>query len=305
MTTWSRFFGSRDDVPGWARFFEPGAFRAFLAALDAELRRRSLDYEIADGVLRLSGAREGEYGLVNLAQVCNLAPRNDWPGLVSAHFTTLLRGESESASLDTLAADFEKARPLLKVRLYPGTYPVDAAVHSVPVPGIVAVLVYDLPNSVASVPVNHAKGWGRPDDELFRIALENVRAGGPLESHLTDIADGVVVHALLGQSFFTATHSLFLDDYVRAADAPHGALVGIPHRHAILFHPILDRRALRAAQSLIPATFGMFQEGPGSVSHEVYWWREGRFTLLPARVTARAVEFAPPPEFVALLDRLE
>jgi hypothetical protein len=301
MTTWGRFFGSRDDVPGWARFFEPGAFRAFLAVLDAELRRRSLDYDIADGVLRLAGTGQGEYGLVNLAQVCNLAPRNEWTALVASHFDTLLAGESESASLDGLAADFEKARPLLKVRLYSDAYPAGAAVHRAPAPGVVAVLVYDLPNSVASVPVNHARRWGRADDDLFTLAVANVRAGGLLDVQPTDITDGVVVHALLGRSFFTATHALFLGDYV---DAPHGALVGIPHRHAILFHPIADRRALRAAQSLIPATFGMYQEGPGSVSPQVYWWREGRFTCLPSRVTARKVEFAPPPEFVALLDRL-
>ena len=48
-----RFFGSRDDVPEWARFFEPADFQAFLGAVETEMKRRGYDYEIGDGTLRI------------------------------------------------------------------------------------------------------------------------------------------------------------------------------------------------------------------------------------------------------------
>lgn len=34
MSGLARFFGSRDDVPGWARFFDAGGYRAFLEVLE-------------------------------------------------------------------------------------------------------------------------------------------------------------------------------------------------------------------------------------------------------------------------------
>jgi hypothetical protein len=72
-----RFFGSRDDVPGWACFFDAEGYRAFLAVLDAEMKRRGLSYELDEGILRLPvpGSDPSEYGLLNLAQLCLAAPR--------------------------------------------------------------------------------------------------------------------------------------------------------------------------------------------------------------------------------------
>jgi hypothetical protein len=94
-----------------------------------------------------------------------------------------------------------------------------------------------------------------------------------------------------------------LEDYVK--EAPFGALAAAPHRHAVLYHVIRDRSAIKAINAMIPAAFGMFQEGPGSISPNLYWWQSGRLTLLPSRVTAKSIEFAPPPEFVEnVLNRL-
>ncbi len=303
MKSLRQFFGSRDDVPAWARFFQPGAFRAFLEALDVELTRRAIPYEMGDGVVRRTGGEPQEYGVINLAQICNQAPREKWPALVTDHFDRIERSRSEADGLDDLGREFERARPLLKVRLYPSDFPTPpGAVSRMLAPGLVAALVYDLPTAIALVPADHIKAWGRPTDDLFSVGLDNVRAEGPITPQATDVG-GATIHAMLGSSFFVASRALLLEGIVKAT--PFGAAVAIPHRHAVLYHAIEDRRAVAAIQAMLPAAFGMFQEGPGSVTPNLYWWRPSGFTHLPARVTAKSIEFAPPSEFVDLvLNRL-
>ena len=79
MSVIGRFFGSRDDVPDWARFFLPDEYRAFLGAVELDLRRRGVPFELAEGTVRVAPPRgeDADYGLLNLAQTCHAAGRSD------------------------------------------------------------------------------------------------------------------------------------------------------------------------------------------------------------------------------------
>lgn len=303
-----RFFGSRDDVPGWACFFDAEGYRGFLDVLDAEMKRRGLAYELNEGILRLPGPEPSEYGLLNLAQLCHASPRGEWPAVVARHFDNTFRFPEESREIDARAQRFEDVRSLLKVRIYHSDYlrhmGPDRLVHRVPAPGLVETLVYDLPSSVSTVPREHLRAWGRPEDELFALGLANVRAEGLLEPRRFEVEAGAAFYALAGDSFFTASHALFLGEYLGRPASEHGALVAVPHRHGVLYHPIADMRVVPVLRSMIAVAFGMYQEGPGSIHPGLYWWQEGRMTDLPSRVRARSIDFTPPEEFVALLNRL-
>ncbi|MFN3486976.1 MAG: hypothetical protein ACK44W_16040, partial [Planctomycetota bacterium] len=213
----------------------------------------------------------------------------------------------ESRRIDERARRFEDVRPLLKVRIYHADYLLhmgpERLVHRVPAPGLVETLVYDLPFSVSTVPREHVHAWGLPEGELFALGLANVRAEGLLEPRRFEVDGGGAFYALAGDSFFTATHALFLGDYLEPVPE-HGALVAVPHRHAVLYHPIADMTVVPVLQSMIAVSFGMYQEGPGSIHPGLYWWREGRLTELPSRVRARSIDFFPPGEFAAMLNRL-
>lgn len=308
MATFSRFFGSRDDVPEWAKFFEPSEYRAFMEAVEAEFRRRRVRARVDEGIATLQrrGASPQQCGLLNLAQMCHQLPRADWAEVVRAHFDSLFDPASQGEALDGLDCDFDRARGLLKVRLYPE----DAseameragAVYRSPFAQVIEALVYDFPHTVATVHADHLKAWGRPADEIFALGTANVRTSGKIAPQAFPLDGGGSLGALTGESFFTATHALFLADYLGAA--PRGALVSVPHRHTILYHRIDDLTAVKAIQAMLVAGFGMFQEGPGSISPHLYWWRDGRYTLLPSKVTAKSIDFEPPEEFVDLLNGL-
>ncbi len=289
-------------VPDWAAFFSAEAFHSFLEAVEGEIKRRTLSYTMGDGVITLAfeGRPPEQYGLQNLAQVCNQIERPEWSGAISRHFDNVFQAAKESGDLDALAADFPRARRLLKVRLYHPDYlsAVEGRLaHEALADGLLQVLVYDFPTTISTVKPEHAASWGRPMDELFAIALDNVRANDPPRRENLELPDGAVVQALVGESFFVASQALALEDHL--GDPPrYGALVSVPHRHIVLYHPIRDRSVIQAIHAMIPMTQHFYQEGPGSISPSLYWRKTGAFMALPARIEGKTIEFSPPPAFV-------
>jgi hypothetical protein len=310
VTLLGRFFGSRDDVPDWAKFFSLDDYRSFLGAVDEEMRRRQLPFEFGDGTVHVfpPEGEDADYGLLNLAQTCHASGRADWPGTIREHFDNAFRSSRDSRELDAKSESLDAVRSSLKVRLYHTDY-LDqmgggGLVHRVPAEGLIETLVYDLPGSVRTVPPEHVRKWGVSTDELFRIGLANVKAEPPPVKQSFDVGKGALIQALVGDSFFTASHALFLEDHLAPRPA-FGALVAVPHRHAVLFHPIESMRVVGAVNSMIPIAFGMYQEGPGSLSPGLYWWKTSALTLLPTKVSAQSISFSPPDEFVKeVLDRV-
>ncbi|MDR3637379.1 MAG: hypothetical protein P4L84_26480 [Isosphaeraceae bacterium] len=296
-------------VPEWASFLKPSEFLALLDLVRAEFARHGLQatLDAQEGKVRLLGDANGMrfMGLGNLSQVCHQCAFHEWPGIVSQHFDRMMHAlDGKEALHDRLSSDFAAARPLLKVRLYPadvaehGLYTYRAAMNDV-----IAALVLDLPETVDSVHEDQIAAWGRPVDELFAIGLENVRTGDPVQPQTYELGAGGSIQVLGDNSFFTATHALMLSHYVQPPPE-RGALVAVPHRHAVIYHPIVDQTVLVAINTMLPMARGMFQEGPGSVSPHLYWWRDGHFTLLPAEVEGNTLEFRPPEDFVAMLERV-
>jgi hypothetical protein len=308
---------SRDEpAPEWASFFKPAEFAEFCGALEAALKEMGRTYEIdaEAGVVRAEEPGQPEpntLGLLNLAQMCRQAPRLDWPHIIRRHFDQILRHRAEAGDLmNRLESDFEAARPLLKVRLYPADTPLDPSAVQHPAEGILAALVYDLPETVMSVSKDHIARWGRPAGELFKIALDNVRGEPGIQDELLEIPGRVSFHILNGTSFFTATHALLLEQRLPKPISELGALVAVPTRHTVLYHAIADDTVSAAIHAMVFYANGLFQQGPGSITPTLYWWREaawwheGEFTTIPASMEGNDVAVELPEEFKAkVLDR--
>ena len=134
------------------------------------------------------------------------------------------------------------------------------------------------------------------------IALANVRTDA-LETQPMGERGASAAVACLADHFFAASHALLLAERL-PPEATDGAIFAVPHRHALLYAPIVDLGVVESLNRIIVTAVGMFQQGPGSISPGLYWWRDGSITLLPAQVDGKKVAFAPPDEFVAVLNGL-
>src|SRR6185312_5302861 len=110
-------------------------------------------------------------------------------------------------TIEELVHDFEQARKRLKFRLYPCEVGQDIFLTVVePMSGVKAVLVFDMPETIHSVRQDHIEAWGRPLEELFALALTNIRADDPVDQKPYAIDATASVSLLGGGSFFPASH---------------------------------------------------------------------------------------------------
>lgn len=309
MSFFDRMMGRAAKAPEWASFMDGREFEAFVAAVREAMEAEGLAVKGDPAAGFVMAAQPGQeahqYGLSNVAQMYHQAPAAERAEVVRRHFEKLRGVATPDGALERLGGDFDEARPLLKIRLFPTDMALpDTCVTFRPAEGVVAALALDLPDMVASVSSEQTGKWGKTTEELFALALDNVRAEPDIR-HLQQDVGGAQVHLLEGESFFTATHALLLREHLPDPPPETGALVAMPNRHVVLYHPITDATVVQALNAMIPAAHGMFRDGPGSVSPHVYWWRDAAwwndepFMRIPAEVSDRRIDVTPPHEFVA------
>jgi hypothetical protein len=212
--------------------------------------------------------------------------------------------------VDALSRDFARVRDMLAVRLQPKMealrQPPGTLVTQDFGTDLVQLLVYNLPNMVVPVPRKHFEAWNRPIGDLFRMGVENIRKDGRLESRIQDVPGAVRIGILAdprGRNPFTTSHIFFFEDYF-GTDHPHGVLFGIPQRRCILFHPIVDQGVVASVDALLGSLLRAFREGPESLSPNLYWWNDGKITLLPSSLEGKELRFNPPESFIRLVESL-
>lgn len=290
----------------WTGPFSPSEFAVFSDLVRAELRALGAESRIEGGYVFVdSGELTGRYGLENLAQLCRKEKWQSWPAIVKRHFATLSRAERERQA--TGARSFAEAARLLAVRLWPVEFVAQVgrehALFREDLPGTVSVLVYDLPETIQQVRPEESAGWGKSVEELFALGLDNLRRKPRPEIRRAELSEGMRVTVFSGNSFFVASEVLRLTQFP-GCTGKHGALVGVPTRHALLAYPIDGAEVVKAMMLLAPLVVGICSQGPGAISPRLYWYHDGRFVDLPYIARDRKPEFAPPAEFIELVKGL-
>jgi hypothetical protein len=300
--------GQGDSTPGpsWAQPLSQDQTDEFVEAVGDELERRGLPYELGEGTVRVQRAGEwSDFGLSNLAQLCHAIGRREWRGAIGEHFDNLFAAADDEARVEELARDFEGIRPLLKVRLFAsanlGGMDPQPPVSWELAPGLTAAFVYDLPTSVRSAGESHVEAWGKSREELLTVAIANLRRDDVETRPIGEGACGPI--ACFADHFFAASHAFLLGERL-PPEAGGSAVFAVPHRHALLYAPLVDMDIVNAVNRLIPTAVSLFQQGPGSISPGLYWWRDGSVTLLPSELDGGNVRFFPPDEFVQALNLL-
>lgn len=119
--------------------------------------------------------------------------------------------------------------------------------------------------------------------ELEQAAYANLMQV-PVEYAEVPVEGGARLYSLYGDSPFVASKALFLAAVVRQVTSESlpdaGALVAVPSRHNLVYHPIADGSVVDAVNSLAAYALGAHEDGPGALSPRVYWWHRGGLTSL-------------------------
>ncbi len=294
----------------WAALITHKQYERLVSLVEADIRTRKLTPVFTpDSALKIKEEpfAGSTFGLDNLVQKCRLAKEDKWPLIVREHFDNLIQSAEEDARLGERLKKVENALPLLAVRLYgESVVPPEAKKDLVwrsDIEGTLTVLVLDLPTSLRSVTKDQPKAWGVKEDELFERATKNTVQNVPVELVRDALPGGPKLVAITGENLLVSSHALLLKNHPDAIGKA-GALVGVPTRHIVLCHPINDASANGAMEPLARMIVDLHRQGPGSTSDKLYWYRDGKFALIPTRADARGVDVRPPEELVKAIDAL-
>lgn len=223
----------------------------------------------ANDAMVLEGRQRLHIGMRNLRQLARQLPRDDWPALVADHVGTIITAIEEPLDL----RDFSLVRGLLRARVYPAEARTNRLIYRPFAPGLIEAIVADTPTTVRTIVTDDAVTWPVTADELFAVGREGVRADGPLDC---DVIDDTGIRVLEGQTFYAATHLLWLESYLDPG--PYGALAVAPTRSAIAACAIRKSTAVVTAERLHAFARNAYDEGPGSLSPELFWSRHGTLT---------------------------
>lgn len=256
----------------------------------------------------LEAADGRQFGLWNLAATCRQAPESEWPSVVRDHVAATLRG-LDATETGELSAAYVLAAVHLRV-VNATTMPPELRenlTYARPVAGdMLEVLALDLPDTVSMLSDHDVARFG--EAALREAGLRNLDTV-PVESYevLGQPGQGAM-HVVTGDSFFTASKLLTFESLLRETwgshSLPYGAVVAVPTRHMLAFHPVEGVDVIGAVQHMARVAASMFDGSPGGVSPFVYWWQEGRLTPLSGYDDEGALQIEVGDDFTAVLNEL-
>jgi hypothetical protein len=309
MNPLSENINDRNGVPAWADFFSAEEYQAFDKAVSQYFKSLGKPFKVDEGIVRtawMSGDSEMQnLGLMNVAQMCKQAKVADYDGVIRNHFDVMRKSKDFISGFFENINDFEFVKPFIGTRLYHKDHIKSIGAEGVIAKSIteeiIAMLVFDMPQAISSIKPEQAKVWGKSTEELLELGLNNIRESYDFTA--TDLDANVKLKAVIQNHFFGSNIILDLER-VAGLVGTHGSLVAVPHRHSTLIFPIEDSSVLKAINMLIPMAYGMHHEGPGSITSQLYWYRQGKFMNLPYTIANNAINFQPPSDFVAMLEYL-
>jgi hypothetical protein len=247
---------------------------------------------VPNDAMLLDGPQRLHIGMRNLRQLARQVPRDDWPALVADHVGTIITAIEEPLDL----SDFALVRGLLRSRVYPVEARTGRLISRAFAPGLIAAIVADTPTTVRTVVTDDAATWPVTTDELFAVGRDGVRTDGPREC---DVIDDTGIRVLEGSTFYAATHLVWLESYLDPG--PYGALAVAPTRSTIAACPIRRETAPISAERLRAFAADAHEDGPGSLTTDLFWWRGGTLTLLEHADTGQG---GLPPDFLRYVGSL-
>ena len=296
----------QSNVPDWAPFFTPEEYAVFIKSVNDYFIKLNIQYEINDGAISVG---ENDFGfkflgLQNIAQMCKQNKINRYGAVVKDHFETMIRIHKFDNEFNKIISDFEKIEKYIAVRLYDTGYTVNLEEENFIkkdfAEDIVAMLVFDLPESVINIKPDQTKAWGKTMEELFETGIRNTRKNYSVALSENKVNENMIWFAE-ADHFFASGFVFDIKNYPQVIGS-FGSLVSIPNRHTVIIYPIQNLEVMGALNDVLYLTTRMHEDGPGSITDKLYWYKGSEMINLPHRKENGKLIFSPPQVFIDALN---
>ncbi|MFK7972967.1 MAG: hypothetical protein AB8F95_21535 [Bacteroidia bacterium] len=267
------------------------------------LESRAIIHSVQDGVISLGVGEisDMQCALDNLVRQIVKLPQPSWRERVIGHFGQLWITLAEHDESMKLLQNFDEVSSLLRLRVYPSSFgDSDLAqnlVSRVDFPGTFTNLVLDYDNRFQLVTRDICVLWEKDEEALFEIAQQNVNKE-KLDINRIEVKNGSDIFALLNRDLASS----FLLDFEKnlpSALGKYGSLVAIPAKNAAFCVPIGNEDYKPYLKLLAPLMMQFFQQGPGQITTQFYWYYKGTFVAFSKN---KKSEYEAPEALLKLLN---
>lgn len=230
------------------------------------------------------GDDDYRYGLDNLAKQFHHAKSEEQSDTVAKHFEKMIKLRQEEKELLNQVDNYKAIKSRIMVRILPADY-LPTGVESnlitrTDLEDTITTLVFDLPSGTSSVKKTHAEKWGKTIEELYQLGIENTLRTFPAQITKEDTKGGTIWVMKDDDNLYATTGLLDFTKFPQMI-GKYGSLVIIPRRHVALSYPIEDWAVQNMFHPLIVLTKVSYKEGTGSLSENLYWYHNSKFTKVP------------------------
>jgi len=242
----------------------------------------------ADGLLVYETAEDSgaqiQTNFVNLVKSVLCEEKKDWKTKTAEYFENLNKDKNLE---NEVLLSFEKAREYLTVRLHPASNykdepyksHVETLVYKTDIPESYSLLALDLPSRFHILTIKEIDVWNIDRVKLFEIAhnnllekIENIKA----QKHNWDGAD---FYTLFDRDY-SASYCIDFANSCSNLIGEKGSLVSFPTRGSVFIHPITNKEQFNIAyKHIAEKTNTFFDDDPGPISRNIYWFNENKFIL--------------------------
>jgi hypothetical protein len=264
-------------------------FNLILNNAKAHLEERGdINIYYVDGVLVYENSTKD--GTINQTNFINLVKHviNDERKLWKTKTAEYLDNLSKDKETENeILADFEKAKNLLTVRIQPASsYEEEpnknylkSIVYKIDIPVTYTLLALDLPSRFHILTIDEIKVWDKNRPELFEIAHNNVQSKIENIQAKKHNWDGATIFTLF-DSDYSASYCIDFENNCNNLIGDIGSIISFPTRGSVFIHPISDKVQFNLAyRHIAEKTNKFFDDDPGPISRNIYWFNESKFTL--------------------------
>jgi len=269
--------------------------------------KKKIDIEISDDyeLKTPEGSLfSGETNLYNLAKACRESEKKTWKELIEEFFDNILEGTNFQKTFDERRTDFDYAKVFIGVRFFNRAYFGDKEDSFVFVPlleDVCLTLIFDLPNYTNSVLPGLIETWNKNEQELFHIGYYNIHIKYQYSIDIESIGD-IQAYRVHTDHFYGNIVLLQLEN--KGLVGKHDSLIIVPNRHETFIYPIENEEVSKAIKYFVLIAQDRFM-GPGSISKNLYWYKDKKFTLLLVTKNGCEVFINTTPEYLEMINSLK